>query len=249
MRGKHRMSLEGSLDFRNIPAYAGKTHPRYTESLKGKEHPRVCGENQLFGRGLSQVRRNIPAYAGKTDRTAENSKQRSEHPRVCGENFFGEGWRIESFGTSPRMRGKLRLAKPLVMGRRNIPAYAGKTEFYGRRAGYEPEHPRVCGENDAAYASPYRHCGTSPRMRGKLQCWCGLVFGNRNIPAYAGKTTTTGENPAPFTEHPRVCGENTELNSGGDPVGGTSPRMRGKLIHLFLGALDGRNIPAYAGKT
>ena len=91
--------------------------------------------------------------------------------------------------------------------------------------------------------------GTSPRMRGKL-----ILHGNeracqRNIPAYAGKTSNSIFPLGPIPEHPRVCGENR--GCGGRAVGklGTSPRMRGKLAEGLRVSYEMRNIPAYAGKT
>ena len=86
-------------------------------------------------------------------------------------------------------------------------------------------------------------------MRGKRPGTPGKRRHGRNIPAYAGKT------PRPFTgvctvsEHPRVCGENKTRLLPPRLVGGTSPRMRGKLLIGTLRRVLGRNIPAYAGKT
>ena len=90
---------------------------------------------------------NIPAYAGKTlDRQRKVLLMR-EHPRVCGENLDGLAQGIKALGTSPRMRGKRWKgdSRPLVL--RNIPAYAGKTDFPGGSHRPKQEHPRVCGEN------------------------------------------------------------------------------------------------------
>ena len=85
MRGKHGVIDLFGGEFRNIPAYAGKTYGATAELLGGKEHPRVCGENHrtsfryhaigtsprmrgkpLVGLSLQPDTRNIPAYAGKT---------------------------------------------------------------------------------------------------------------------------------------------------------------------------------------
>ena len=71
--------------------------------------------------------------------------------------------------------------------------------------------------------------GTSPRMRGKPRLYTTAIFG--------------------VEEHPRVCGENSAAAArSGDP-GGTSPRMRGKLLGGNYELARERNIPAYAGKT
>ena len=86
--------------------------------MRGKLQP-----GQLRG-GLP---RNIPAYAGKTAVYKIVEGEFEEHPRVCGENislrYTARGVR----GTSPRMRGKRSTILGLVLGIRNIPAYAGKT--------------------------------------------------------------------------------------------------------------------------
>ena len=71
----------------------------------------------------------------------------------------------------------------------------------------------------------------------------------RNIPAYAGKTANLKSGIQWYQEHPRVCGENAERLDHRFESGGTSPRMRGKLMAAFRGGDDGWNIPAYAGKT
>ena len=86
MRGKRRPNVCYTGNYRNIPAYAGKTKDEHYKPEVGEEHPRVCGENLLnrvvrgFGGGTSPrmrgkhpsgaaaagLKRNIPAYAGKT---------------------------------------------------------------------------------------------------------------------------------------------------------------------------------------
>ena len=170
--------------------------------------PRMRGKHQLSCLMAADLR-NIPAYAGKTDRGNNFINLRQEHPRVCGENLA---------------------PYPLpFLAYRNIPAYAGKTAE--RRCSYAPglEHPRVCGENQNIGFESSAGRGTSPRMRGKrigvfLDC-----LHKRNIPAYAGKTPPPKGRGLGFTEHPRVCGENTAACVGVFLDCGTSPRMRGKL--------------------
>ena len=155
-----------------------------------------------------QNQRNIPAYAGKTGNTQQAGKMTKEHPRVCGENGVLGGDCVANCGTSPRMRGKLLGVMVGHFSSRNIPAYAGKTPDDGCAARETAEHPRVCGENSAAWAAVMTSCGTSPRMRGKHQGVRGVAKGGRNIPAYAGKTIINIACDNPDEEHPRVCGEN-----------------------------------------
>ena len=208
MRGKPLEAATLALHGRNIPAYAGKTSLVNATDQVGEEHPRVCGENRVIltfpvrgqptsprMRGKPDCRpatpasmRNIPAYAGKTWGEGTWRPVDAEHPRVCGEN------RQET------------LRQELT--RRNIPAYAGKTGSSAVTRSQSAEHPRVCGENFEFVPCPSSKFGTSPRMRGKLVTKIQVAYGDRNIPAYAGKTVTNGTGATLLREHPRVCGEN-----------------------------------------
>ena len=211
MRGKPTTIDNENASLGNIPAYAGKTrlrtrksvgnteHPRVCGKTWGssapggapEEHPRVCGENERATRpqhpergtsprmrGKPEVgaspnldQRNIPAYAGKTPPPSGLPGNHPEHPRVCGENNIDRGRRY--------------------FPSRNIPAYAGKTCGQKPWARLPREHPRVCGENQGDYRVSMGRDGTSPRMRGKRVGGFWVRNHHRNIPAYAGKTTTT----------------------------------------------------------
>ena len=193
--------------------------------------------------------RNIPAYAGKTPTTPYRRRESEEHPRVCGENKFLFDTTRDSRGTSPRMRGKpggLVKAKKIV---RNIPAYAGKTASLLVLPCLTMEHPRVCGENRRRPSCVSKGLGTSPRMRGKQYRKRERFSRDRNIPAYAGKTSSHIGLTGGSQEHPRVCGENKTVEWIRQHNEGTSPRMRGKPPSRPSPPLPGRNIPAYAGKT
>ena len=147
------------------------------------------------------------------------------------------------------MRGKLSGAGCGAYAARNIPAYAGKTAEMATEPQSAAEHPRVCGENVGNVGKPLTGIGTSPRMRGKLPVLMHELPSPRNIPAYAGKTATSGTVSTPATEHPRVCGENQSIAAAHRAAHGTSPRMRGKPPINVHGFDPRRNIPAYAGKT
>ena len=207
MRGK-RQDLDSIAECsRNIPAYAGKTHAENLTKQAREEHPRVCGENgirvlypqggigtspRMRGKLRARCRRpepprNIPAYAGKTAVMHFAFDQQTEHPRVCGENLAARTAGYPVCGTSPRMRGKLRMAIEAVIPLRN---------------------PRVCGENRLGRVQRELGTGTSPRMRGKRGECLGNPRADGNIPAYAGKTALTRRDVVLHEEHPRVCGEN-----------------------------------------
>ena len=269
MRGKRLESSFSKNPQGNIPAYAGKTTDEVVLCGWITEHPRVCGENeQTIGgdyleNGTSPRMRgkpptpprpgagrwNIPAYAGKTFSANPVKFCRREHPRVCGENTTpSTGMRCSS-GTSPRMRGKLSSMMLGTCRKRNIPAYAGKTQQAFSGVIGQTEHPRVCGENEIMPASSGFEEGTSPRMRGKLGVARPHLWSRRNIPAYAGKTCHSKSTSVLLSEHPRVCGENDGFALPMRHTAGTSPRMRGKRTPQKLVCTGTRNIPAYAGKT
>ena len=217
-----------ALRGRNIPAYAGKTSVRVAGARRIEKHPRIRGENRHrkmslklsketspHTRGKPDVSkldwdefRNIPAYAGKT---AERNIQRAtskKHPRIRGENLRiivenGEPWE-----TSPHTRGKRtpRIHTSPRFG--NIPAYAGKTrsELHDQRRARK--HPRIRGEN--LVDDSWRIMGgeTSPHTRGKPADEYLSLDSQRNIPAYAGKTTVLSFRPLGRRKHPRIRGEN-----------------------------------------
>ena len=243
------MELPEPRGSRNIPAYAGKTFRCLIGVTSTAEHPRVCGENpqwmgaeygtggtsprmrgkRILPHGGVAVNRNIPAYAGKTLAFELRRAFSQEHPRVCGENLRKRVGIGRCPGTSPRMRGKPATSHTHTKSDRNIPAYAGKTLAGIRSRSTAAEHPRVCGENSFTQQPEIFPKGTSPRMRGKPTEVARAAQSVRNIPAYAGKTTSDFRSTSAFPEHPRVCGENPGYG-------------------VFDGS-DKRNIPAYAGKT
>ena len=91
--------------------------------------------------------------------------------------------------------------------------------------------------------------GSSPRMRGTLVVAELLGHESGIIPAYAGNTWNRQRQASPCWDHPRVCGEHAVLNSDALPFTGSSPRMRGTLLHHALALASGGIIPAYAGNT
>ena len=71
-------------------------------------------------------------------------------------------------------------------------------------------------------------------MRGKRIGGDWILGLGRNIPAYAGKTHVLFTTMDGLWEHPRVCGENKVEVDPQVSAPGTSPRMRGKLLCVFI---------------
>ena len=132
-------------------------------------------------------------------------------------------------GSSPRVRGKLRVNRHHAGRRGLIPACAGKTSGFTHITCSGWAHPRVCGENFI--------CGDMYTVADWL------------IPACAGKTSTVGLHRRGAWAHPRVCGENSAPRWIRYVYTGSSPRVRGKQRPKTNRLQNIGLIPACAGKT
>ena len=109
------------------------------------------------------------------------------------------------------------------------PAHAGK-RLLGRLPGMGgPDHPRACGEKTPVRFYENGVPGSPPRMRGK-----GVKARYERVavgitPAHAGKRRRSPSTPRRWKDHPRACGEKDLSEAGADELGGSPPRMRGKV--------------------
>ena len=269
VRGKRLPAGPRKTTRRLIPACAGKTSRARTLEYLTWAHPRVCGENWLERRSKPPARGSsprvrgkrrhrhdrdhgtglIPACAGKTKYLPGTSGGSPAHPRVCGENSARTPARESYSGSSPRVRGKHDRGGGEAQGLRLIPACAGKTGARPRKRGCWSAHPRVCGENGGRVLTHTTPIGSSPRVRGKLEPLEQVVCLHRLIPACAGKTRRCSWRAGPTGAHPRVCGENNDVEDAHSSSPGSSPRVRGKR-RVGRGWWRWRRlIPACAGKT
>ena len=191
----------------------------------------------------------IPACAGKTSQYGRCTFLPTAHPRVCGENeLLANGAKLKQ-GSSPRVRGKRVITALVPILTRLIPACAGKTAFCSYPEGLLRAHPRVCGENARKRVKTSYTPGSSPRVRGKRAAPRMRCDSAGLIPACAGKTEGTRSSRRNGRAHPRVCGENQLGRRGRGSIRGSSPRVRGKLLHNQCQGCGLRLIPACAGKT
>ena len=127
VRGKQKCFTMQKKYARITPACAGKTIQAHITFIDYKDHPRVCGENemrfscylpqegspprvrgkQMCKRNLRQANRITPACAGKTCSYFLKIKESRDHPRVCGENKLSSIAAQYFLGSPPRVRGKL----------------------------------------------------------------------------------------------------------------------------------------------
>ena len=146
------------------------------------------------------------------------------------------------------MRGKDALCNDAESNRGITPAYAGKSHTCSIGFPALQDHPRVCGEKPVAMHSCITSRGSSPRVRGKV---CTAEHDERQpgiIPAYAGKRRSDWIIRSIYWDHPRVCGEKCRGVPAATLPPGSPPRMRGKTLELFGGAVVDGITPACAGK-
>ena len=210
--------------------------------------PRVRGKLVELDQG-GRHRGLIPACAGKTSWPCRTRASTRAHPRVCGENVVVPTDYSDAAGSSPRVRGKPGQGGQGLERRRLIPACAGKTRRWWRRGRRCGAHPRVCGENRMGEQGILPAAGSSPRVRGKLLALGAHCPPRGLIPACAGKTQGFIPARAGNRAHPRVCGENQDVDAQAPLPDGSSPRVRGKLPRPRPGRRSRRLIPACAGKT
>ena len=110
-------------------------------------------------------------------------------------------------------------------------------------------HPRAGGENKPVSNAKPVTGGSSPRGRGKQRIGLQSEEKGGLIPARAGKTHPSTPRPPNWAAHPRAGGENQRVPARRSARLGSSPRGRGKPHHLTPPIMQGRLIPARAGKT
>ena len=269
MRGKQVAQSHVSIAERIIPAHAGQTPAMPHRAGSSPDHPRACGANRrrsstskaLPGssprmRGKlhaaeahTRACRIIPAHAGQTISNRAMANDHTDHPRACGANPVDTRASSPSPGSSPRMRGKPGARFWQSVRHRIIPAHAGQTQSGHLAGSVLTDHPRACGANYVGADYRLVSAGSSPRMRGKLQQGQRHSERVRIIPAHAGQTQWQPKYSDRRPDHPRACGANGGLRAMGETCGGSSPRMRGKLLALIRHYEQNRIIPAHAGQT
>ena len=147
VRGQHRLVREQHHRIRIIPARAGPTPCSPTARTPATDHPRSCGANcggyggddacdgsspLVRGQPVNRSHcpfwsRIIPARAGPTFLRGCKYPIYADHPRSCGANQRRFRRRFFRCGSSPLVRGQLRIVAGSRMHLRIIPARAGPT--------------------------------------------------------------------------------------------------------------------------
>ena len=85
-------------------------------------------------------------------------------------------------------------------------------------------------------------------MRGKDTSAASVMPSWGITPAYAGKSTDGLDRLQANLDHPRLCGEKPVKCSLKNPVTGSPPPMRGKVLESLDSGIPVGITPAYAGK-
>ena len=269
VRGTRSQSQPEFQIHRFIPAGAGNTF--LLEPLRSSltVHPRRCGEHNVrtntsghvFG-SSPQVRgtrsgntvlfafsRFIPAGAGNTCQQKALLGNVPVHPRRCGEHNQCRVPLAPPNGSSPQVRGTLRMSSITSAQRRFIPAGAGNTGTADEIARSDAVHPRRCGEHRQVSPKEGRPRGSSPQVRGTLSAGEAVCEIDRFIPAGAGNTEAANKKANGSSVHPRRCGEHNHHRCLPPDSRGSSPQVRGTRTFGNFGNHGRRFIPAGAGNT
>ena len=132
---------------------------------------------------------------------------------------------------------------------RIIPAYAGSTAAFPRRAMQSSDHPRIRGEHTPSPRRAARRTGSSPHTRGAHQERLRRHQRRRIIPAYAGSTSGIPKAACSNADHPRIRGEHPWSAPSSRALSGSSPHTRGAPSSRMNSSKISGIIPAYAGST
>ena len=191
----------------------------------------------------------IPAHAGLTPRGPSSAVAPRDHPRACGAHTEVSDMKKQYEGSSPRMRGSLRLVSSYRSPSGIIPAHAGLTTVASFFSGPAKDHPRACGAHFTRAILVDSMVGSSPRMRGSRKLMEIPLIDHGIIPAHAGLTVTSLRRTPGTGDHPRACGAHDLMSDESIVFMGSSPRMRGSLIRCIIVVRIAGIIPAHAGLT
>ena len=132
---------------------------------------------------------------------------------------------------------------------RSIPAPAGEPGPYDLGFGWIRVYPRACGGTPRTAYSACSRTGLSPRLRGNHRLGLPAPGLAGSIPAPAGEPLRRGQASPLAAVYPRACGGTLIVDGPYNPERGLSPRLRGNLIQLKLGIVEGGVYPRACGGT
>ena len=213
--GQGRRSVAGGTDASAPEAVLGTWHHRQ------KDHPRVCGEDEIAVKVTALNYGSPPRVRGALQRRV----RRPDLGRI-----------------TPACAGRTRACGLSSAPGRITPACAGRTSQGNFPHHRVTDHPRVCGEDDDPGRVGVDLDGSPPRVRGGLCRHLGHRRADRITPACAGRTTRVMHTWLYCTDHPRVCGEDQD-RAALAPAWPDHPRVCGDC------AVEHDRITRCAGRT
>ena len=210
----------------------------------------------------------IPAGAGQMCSGTGPRTRRRAHPRGCGADPVKRVVHRVDTGSSPRVRGRSVLRRPLGTVDRLIPAGAGQMVEMEVTTLGSTAHPRGCGADLSTMTLqatkggssprvrgryhvrpvPPLGTGSSPRVRGRSASRRGDHHIERLIPAGAGQIRRSRRFSLRRGAHPRGCGADRISRIRETGHLGSSPRVRGRSAQRQPAGLHVGLIPAGAGQ-
>ena len=137
---------------------------------------------------------------------------------------------IAQRGSSPRVRSRPRTlgASDIALG--IISACAEQTTAPPRATLLGMDHLRVCGADNEIELWDDHNVGSSPRVRSRPTVFRAPDDVVGIISACAEQTGPTWNSGTRNRDHLRVCGADPLFAASGDALGGSSPRVRSRLI-------------------
>ncbi len=204
--------------------------------------PRLWGKQSLRVSPLP-THRFTPTPVGKTLQPRAPWSISLVHPHACGENINSLCRLLAHKGSPPRLWGK-RVGRGVgYRWRWFTPTPVGKTRPRCRLTRPWPVHPHACGENVRRIVDRLGDSGSPPRLWGKLRrassSWSSIsqvpwpaTQSQRFTPTPVGKTRIATPEVDITEVHPHACGENAAGGYRVLYIGGSPPRLWGKLAML-----------------
>ena len=189
------------------PACAGKTWAHSAMIIFLSDHPRMRGED-CGGRLAGTVVRGSPPHARGRPSKISAISTRSGITPACAGKTASEAASLHGWLDHPRMRGE------------------DQTFVDSMRT--QGDHPRMRGEDDATRKIRMQGNGSPPHARGRPELDKGALREMRITPACAGKTLAAVGGGDGCGDHPRMRGEDGQIDDHIGELCGSPPHARGR---------------------
>ena len=168
-----------------------------------------------------------PACAGRRLLSEHDAPVTMDHPRMRGEEACSRRLLSSSRGSPPHARGGADRVDQRAGDGRITPACAGRRPGRRRGGAVAADHPRMRGEEGAAYVAHGESGGSPPHARGGGPHGAKEPVRRRITPACAGRRAPLFGSLWRHSDHPRMRGEESAANTTPYIAGGSPPHARG----------------------